>query len=98
VFSNPVSVTLTTVDGDLVIKHDVRDNGDTPPLSSGWTSISTQTVGNEAARASYILASGASTVCDSESESGSVIIAVAFAEGSGEGQTTLFPIWIGHFG
>lgn len=85
--SNAVSVTLTTVAGDLVLKLDQRfDANENPPvLSSGWTNG--QTTGNvdEGARLSYISATGTTQVCASENEDYSSIVAISIPEFSGGG-------------
>lgn len=77
--TNPVSVTLTTVSGDLVIKYDQKFGGTAPSLSASWTSGGTTTNNSESARLSYITASGASTVCNSEDEDFSSISAISIA-------------------
>jgi hypothetical protein len=80
--STAISVTLTTVSGDLVLKYDVRSSGGTAPsLSAGWTNAQTQTgVGNDSARLSYISASGTTQVANSEDENYSLMFAVAIPE------------------
>jgi hypothetical protein len=83
-----VTVTLTTVSGDLVIKFDQRYNGNTagaPALSSGWTNGQTQTNGVESSRASYISATGTTQVCNSENEDYSSIVAIAIGPSAGGG-------------
>jgi hypothetical protein len=90
--SNAVTVTLTTVAGDLVLKFDQRfDGSENPPSTagSGWTSA--QTTGNvdEGARLAYISASGTTQACPSEDESYSSICAISigpFVEGGGSTQ------------
>lgn len=74
-----ISVTLTTVSGDLVLKFDVRANATTAPsLSAGWTNAQTQvSIGNDSARLSSISASGATQVCNAEDEFYSLMLAVA---------------------
>jgi len=76
--TTPNSVTLTTVSDDLVVKFDTRYHVSTPPgLSGSWTNIATESVGNTCCRASYIVATGSTEVCDSENESESSIVAIA---------------------
>lgn len=75
-----VTVTLTTVSDDLVIKFDQRYNGNTagaPALSAGWTNGQTQTANVESSRASYISATATTQVCNSENEDYSSIVAVS---------------------
>ncbi len=77
--STAVTVTLTTVSGDLVLKYDQRfELSESPPaLSAGWTSA--QTTGNtdEGARLSYISATGTTQVCNSEDEDYSSVCAIS---------------------
>lgn len=82
--TNAVTVTLTTVSGDLVLKYDQRyDGGGTPPsTSSGWTSAQTTANNGEASRLSYISASGSTQVCDSEDEAWSTVVAVSIPAGA----------------
>ena len=72
----PVSVTLTTVAGDLVIKNDTSA-GSAPSLSAGWTSGLTATLNSLPARLSYIDATGSSQVCDCEDDFYSTIVAIS---------------------
>ncbi len=86
--STAVTVTLTTVSGDLVLKYDRRGDATVPSLSSGWTAGQTQTDQNgESARLSYISASGTSQVCDSEDESFNAVVAISIPAASGGGGT-----------
>lgn len=75
--TTPTSVTLTTVSGDLVIKHDQKFGNTPPGTSVSWTSAQTQTNNNESARLSHIGATGANQVCDSENEDFSSIVAIS---------------------
>jgi hypothetical protein len=76
-----ISVTLTTVSGDLVIKFDQRFGNTAPGLSSGWTNGGTQTaINNESARLSYIVATGSTQVCDSENEDYSSLVAISIID------------------
>lgn len=77
--STAASVTLTTNIDDLVIKHNANSYGSTPALTSGFTAGTTQTNNSQQARSSYILATGATTVCAAETPSYSGIAAVAIA-------------------
>lgn len=75
-----VSVTLTTVSGDLVLKFDQRYDSlsNLPDLTSGWTNGQTQTgQASENARLSYISATTTTQVCASENESYSSIVAIS---------------------
>jgi hypothetical protein len=84
------TVTLTTVSGDLVLKHDQRyEAGGTPPVRSvGWTDGVTQSNNSENARLSYISATGATQACNSEDEAYSTVVAVSIPAGGGGGGTT----------
>jgi hypothetical protein len=76
-----VSVTLTTVSGDLVVKWDQRLSGTTPPANTaGWTSLLTQNNNSESARLASIVATGSTQVCPSEDENYSTIVAVAIED------------------
>jgi hypothetical protein len=95
---NANTVTLTTESGDLVLKYDQHYDTDevAPALSASWTNA--QTTGNldEAARLSYISASGTTQVCDSENESYSLVVAVAISAGGIIGPPSLIKeIWRG---
>jgi len=88
------SVTLTTVSGDIVIKHDSNDTDlGIPALSSGWADLEN---GNgpqsEDYRTSTITATGSTEVCDSETESYSQIIAIAIKDGSGGGSPIVIEV------
>lgn len=74
--STAVSVTLDTISGDLVLKFDSTLNGPAS-LSSGWTDGGTQTNNVRGFRLSYISASGAIQVCDSEDENYSALVAIS---------------------
>lgn len=82
--ANAVSVTLTTVAGDLVIKFDQRfDSNENPPsLTSGWTNGATGGNVDEGCRLSYISAAGTTQVCASEDESYSSIVAISIPAGA----------------
>lgn len=83
-----VSVTLTTVSGDLVIKFDQRYDagGNAPVLTSGWTNGQTQTgQASENARLSYISATTTTQACASENEDYSSIVAIAIGPSAGGG-------------
>lgn len=78
--STAVSVTLTTVSGDLCIKLDQRyDPSENPPITAGTGWTSAQTTGNvdEGARLAYISATGTTQACPSEDESYSSICAIS---------------------
>jgi hypothetical protein len=77
------SVTLTTVSGDLVIKHDSRFDAVSPSLSSGWTDGNTMANNGEACRLSYITATGTTQVCDSEDDDYSGVVAIAIPAAAG---------------
>lgn len=79
------STTLNGIaSGHLVLKYDQKFGTTAPSLSSSWTNILTTTNGvNQAARLSYISATGTSQVCDSENEDFSTIAAIAFAPSGG---------------
>lgn len=79
---NAVSVTLTTVSGDLVIKYDQKFVGppnfeSVPSLTSTWSSGQTGSNVNEGVRLSYISATTTTQVCDSEDENYSSIVAIS---------------------
>lgn len=74
--STAVSVTLTTVAGDLVLKFDSELNNP-PSLSSGWTDGGTQTNNVRGFALSSISATGATQVCDSEDENYSSLVAIS---------------------
>ena len=76
------SVTLTTVSDDLVIKFDRIDNS-SPSLSSGWTNIVAGTENSDGYRASSIVATTTTQVCDSEDESYSGIVAISIPPAAG---------------
>jgi len=72
----PVSVTLTTVPGDLVIKVDTSAAPGTPPsLSAGFTNGLTAVINSLPARLSYRFATSSSEVCASEDEFYSTVVA-----------------------
>jgi hypothetical protein len=76
-----VSVTLTTVAGDLVIKFD-QTYLVIPSNSSGWTSLFTSGITfNVGGRAASISATGATQVCDSENENSSALVAFSIPAG-----------------
>jgi hypothetical protein len=77
-----VSVTLTTSASDLVLKFDRRYTTTPPGTSTGWTDRGTQNNNSQATRLSSADTPGTSTVCDSEDESFSGIVAVAIPAGS----------------
>lgn len=82
--ADPVSVTLTTTPGDMVFKFDSRSNATPPGTSAGWTNLaSTSDRAGMTGNLSYIIASGASTVCAGENEDQSVVVAVAFSNAPG---------------
>lgn len=83
--ANAVSVTLTTILGDLVIKFDMKyDAISTPSLSAGWTNGQTmELVPSEGCRLSYITATGVTQVCDSEDENYSSVCAISIPASSG---------------
>jgi hypothetical protein len=84
--TNAVTVTLTTVAGDLVIKFDQRFHDSTPPsTSAGWTSAQTHDGDAEVSRLSYISAAGATQGCDSEDENYSSIVAISIPAAAGGG-------------
>lgn len=63
--ADAVSVTLTTVSGDLVLKYDRKFNA-IPDLTSGWTSAQTENPSGQGNRLSYISATGSTQVCAAE--------------------------------
>lgn len=71
-----VSVTLTTVVGDLVLKCD-QSSGGVPPNSAGWTDGPTMSNNNQHARLASIVAAATTQACPSEEENFSSIVAVA---------------------
>jgi hypothetical protein len=78
--SNAVTVTLTTVVGDLVIKMDQRYDATPdvfPSLSAGWTNKLTGSNVDENFRLSSISATGSTQVCNSEDEAYSTMVAVS---------------------
>lgn len=76
--ASALSVTLTTEAGDLVLKADQRFATTAPSLSAGWTNGQTQNNANgESLRVSYISASGATQVANSEDESFSSLLAIS---------------------
>lgn len=79
----PNLVTLTTVVGDLVIKFDNRDSTSVPSLTAGWVNGQTQTNNSDSCRLSYIWATGATQVCDSEDENYSQITGISIPPPSG---------------
>lgn len=86
--ADPVTVTLTTVSGDLVIKHDQTAGATAPSNTSGWTSILTGDNNAEAFRTATISASSTTQVCDSEDENFSTIVAISIPAGAGGGGGT----------
>lgn len=77
--SNAVSATVNTVSGDLVLKYDDRfeTNEVVPTLTPGWTNGQTAGQLDHGSRLSYISATGATQVANSEDESYSSITAVS---------------------
>lgn len=81
--ANAVSVTLTTVSGDLVIKYNQRYIGDVgqgtnpPSLSAGWSDGQVTSNNNEGARLSTISATGTSTVCASTDSWYSTVLGIS---------------------
>lgn len=72
-----LSVTLTTVAGDLVIKLDGKFGGTPPTTSAGWTSAQTQTNNSHSSRLSTISATGTTQVAASEDEDYSALVAIS---------------------
>lgn len=73
-----VSVTITTVADDLVLKMDARLAISSPPsLSSGWTNAQTHNNTSYSSRLSSIIATGTTQVCNSEDESSSTVCAIS---------------------
>lgn len=93
-----VTVTLTTVSDDLVLKYDQRysmngTQGLGPPgLSAGWTSGQTIDNNSEGARLSYISATGTTQVCNSENDYYSTVVALSIPASSGGGGSSA-PHW-----
>lgn len=82
------TVTLTTTTTDFVLKFDVRYSGGTPPglpgTSTGWTSRQTQDRNQLGSRLSSADSPGASTtVCNSEDESYTTLVAISIIEAPG---------------
>lgn len=79
---NAVSVTLATDVDRLIIKFDQRyDPAENPPaLSSGWTNLLTGGNNDEGFRLSYIVATGATQVCNSEDEAYSAVVAISIPD------------------
>ena len=76
--SDPLSVTIDTAIGHLVIKFDQRNSDTTSPtLSSGWTDGITGANNFAAFRTSSIVATGATQVANSEDEVYSGLCAVS---------------------
>lgn len=88
-----VTVTLTTVATDLVVKFDSRFSGTAPAQSAGsWATPTggTQTnVGSYSSRLSYIVAAGVTQTCDAEGESYSGVVCISIADGGGGGGNLL---------
>lgn len=95
--SNAVTVTLTTVAGDLVLKFDQRyDTAENPPaLSAGWTNGATGGNVDEGCRLSYISASGTTQVCNSEDDNYSSVLAISIPE-AGAGPASILPQMMQH--
>lgn len=77
VSTQQTSFSLTTEADDLVIAYDQKYGATPPSLSSGWTNIVTNAVNSHAARARYIVATGASQTVNGEDEDYSSLAAVA---------------------
>ena len=88
-----VSVTIDSNSTDLVLKFDQRyghDDSTYPATSSGWTSRQTLANNKEYSRLSSCNSPGASTtVCDSETEYYSTIVAVSIPAASGAGASVV---------
>ena len=83
--TNAVTVTLTTVVDDLVLKYDQKAGATAPSTSASWSSAQTTTNNGESARLSYISAAGTTQVCDSEDEDYSSVVAISIPAGAGGG-------------
>jgi hypothetical protein len=83
-----LSVTLTTVAGDLVIKLDSKFGGTAPGTTGGWTSVQTQTNNSHSARLSTISAAGVTQVADAEDEDYSALVAISIPTAAGGGGGT----------
>lgn len=82
-FTSAVTVTLATVSGDLVIKGDQRFHATTlPGTTAGWSSAQTHSNASENMRVSYISATGATQVCDSEDENYSTVVCISIPAGA----------------
>lgn len=81
--SAALSVSLTTVSGDLVIKWDQRnDAAATPPATSaGWTSVASQNLNSEHMNAETIPATGSSLTVVSEDENYSTLFTISIPDG-----------------
>ena len=80
-----VSVTLTTVSGDLVLKFDQRYTGNSagaPGETAGWTSAQTHLNNTEGSRLQSISATGVTQACPSENEDYSTICAISIPTAS----------------
>lgn len=89
--SGQITVTVTTVSGDLVIKHDQRnDAATTPPSTSvGWTaSGGISNVNQEHAQVEYISATTTTQVANSEDENYSTLVAWSIPAAAGHTITT----------
>jgi hypothetical protein len=82
-----ISVTLTTVAGDLVLKFDQKFGATPPANTAGWTSGLTGDNNNEAFRFASISAAGTTQACPCEGEDYSSIVAISIPAAAGGGGT-----------
>lgn len=85
-----VTVTLTTVAGDLVIKFDSRYIS-IPSLTSGWTNGQTQSNNSQGSRLSYISAASTTQACASEDEDWSSVVAISIGPAAAAAQSLVIP-------
>jgi hypothetical protein len=78
-----VTVTLTSVSGDLVLKMDGQLTGAVPSTSASWTSAQTQAYNGASSKLSYIAASGSTQACDAEDENYSSVVGISIPAAAG---------------
>lgn len=86
-----VTVTLTTVSGDLVLKFNLNGAGAEPSVSASWSDGGSQTNNSFTCRLSSITASGTTQVCDAEDEEYASVIAVSIPAAAAGGGNQLQP-------
>ena len=83
-----LSLTLDTQPGDLVLKFDEKYGTTTPSLTSGWSNVATQTIGDtESGRLSAISAADTSQVVTAEDEYYSALVAISIPASAGQTYT-----------